>query len=198
MGPEEFNLLDDVVVTLENDGELYRWFMLHGKTAWMSTIFEKFNKSYQVTRQLRGGQEQQYLVDYFKWRWLQIGEQPTYPRLTSKAVRVKPFKYDVEIPTETTARANGDAKVSSLIDQINQTLKEIPVSKLSFKQQFLLNGTDVSAMPASSVYAAIKAEEDRIADLEKLQNKPKRLVKEIEAAKAEIKALVDFLDSKTE
>jgi hypothetical protein len=31
MEHEDFNLLDDVVVTLENDGALYTWFCKFGK-----------------------------------------------------------------------------------------------------------------------------------------------------------------------
>ena len=70
------------------------------------------------------------------------------------------------------------------------------MSKLTFKQQFFLNGKPVDGMLLEDIYAAISVEENRIKDLEKIVNKPKSLVAEIESANAAIKTLVAHLDSK--
>lgn len=60
----------------------------------------------------------------------------------------------------------------------------------------LVNGTDVSTMTDSEVYALIASEEARIEDLKKIKAQPKRLVAEIDKRQAGINALVAYLDSK--
>jgi hypothetical protein len=69
------------------------------------------------------------------------------------------------------------------------------VSKLTLVPQVLLNGKNIETYTDSEIYNAIAAEERRIADLEKINLKPKRLVDEINAAKAELQKLVTHLDA---
>lgn len=60
----------------------------------------------------------------------------------------------------------------------------------------LVNGTDVKDLSDSAIYDLIASQENAIADLEKIQNKPRKLVVEIDKRKAGIAALVEYLDSK--
>lgn len=56
--------------------------------------------------------------------------------------------------------------------------------------------TDIAEMTDSQIYGLISMQEAEIKGLEAIENKPKRLVAEIEARKAGIAALVAHLDSK--
>lgn len=60
----------------------------------------------------------------------------------------------------------------------------------------LINGQDIKGLTDSQIYSLIADQEAEIKKLEAIENKPKRLVAEIEKRKAGIKALVDYLDSK--
>lgn len=67
--------------------------------------------------------------------------------------------------------------------------------KLELTTRHFLNGRDVAELSIAQIYDVIAKAEIDIRDLEKIENKPKRLVKEIEKRKADLKALVDFLDA---
>ena len=75
-----------------------------------------------------------------------------------------------------------------------ETTMTTPTIEITTKT--LINGQDISAMSDSVIYSTIAAQEAEIEKLEKIKNKPKRLVAEIEKRQAGIKALVDFLDGK--
>ena len=60
----------------------------------------------------------------------------------------------------------------------------------------LVNGVDVATMADSAIYDLIKRQENAIADLESIKNKPKKLKTEIAERQAGIAALVAYLDSK--
>lgn len=67
--------------------------------------------------------------------------------------------------------------------------------KLELTTRHFLNGRDVAELSLAQIYDVIAKAEIDIRDLEKIENKPKRLVKEIEKRKTDLKALVDFLDA---
>ena len=67
--------------------------------------------------------------------------------------------------------------------------------KLELTTRHFLNGKDISEITLAQLYQTIGHAEQDIRELEKIENKPKRLVKEIEKRKADLKALVDFLDA---
>lgn len=69
-------------------------------------------------------------------------------------------------------------------------------NSIKVEKQTLLNGTKIESYSDESLYNIIAAAEAKVAELEKIQNKPKRLVKEIESRRADIQTLVDYLDSK--
>lgn len=223
MEPEEINLLDDVVVTLENDGGLHTWFQKHAlghfKKGWVTAIYSRMNMSYAPTRRLKNPDEQQYVLHYLMHRWLGACNMPRYPlaNLTpleedTIANQVGDFVHIEErlaahIASESTTRVDGDKRIHHFgipaditgrrptcvfVDDI---IKETTVSKLTFSTKFLINGSDISELDNANIYARISAEEKRIADLEKIDNKPKRLVAEITEAKATLKKLVDHLDA---
>lgn len=70
------------------------------------------------------------------------------------------------------------------------------MTPLKFDTVFTINGHDVSKLSNADIYAAIEAEEARIEKLKQIKTQPKRLKAEIEAAEAQLKKLVEFLDSK--
>ena len=59
-----------------------------------------------------------------------------------------------------------------------------------------VNGTDVSTMADSQIYALIAGEELRIRELSAITHAPRRLLTEILKRETGIQALVKFLDSK--
>lgn len=67
--------------------------------------------------------------------------------------------------------------------------------KLELTTRHFLNGKDISEITLAQLYQTIGHAEQDIRELEKIENKPKRLVKEIEKRKTDLKALVDFLDA---
>lgn len=67
--------------------------------------------------------------------------------------------------------------------------------KLELTTRHFLNGKDISEITLAQLYQTIGMAEQDIRELEKIENKPKRLVKEIEKRKTDLKALVDFLDA---
>lgn len=77
--------------------------------------------------------------------------------------------------------------------------KELQMSQTQpsfFEVKQFVNGKDIATMSNHEIYNAIQSMETYIKNLETIENKPKALVKELEEARAEIKALVEFMDSK--
>jgi hypothetical protein len=222
MEHEEINLLDDVVVSLENDGALHTWFqkfaLNHFKKGWLTAIYSRMNMSYAPTRRLKNPDEQRYVLHYLIHRWLGACNMPMYPltNLTpleedNIAVQYGDFLHTEQrvaahIAQEMQMRVNADGIVTGfgipatitgrrpdgvILDDL---IKETPM-KLTFSTKFLINGSDISELDNSNIYSRISAEEKRIADLEKIENKPKRLVAEIADAKATLQKLVAHLDA---
>lgn len=73
----------------------------------------------------------------------------------------------------------------------NTMTKAITITTKTFA-----NGNDVATMSDGEIYNLIAAQEAEIRELEKIHNKPKRLLKELESRQAGVKALVDYLDTK--
>ena len=81
------------------------------------------------------------------------------------------------------------------------TPKEITMNKtaiIEITTKTLVNGIDVKDLDDSAIYDLIARQEAEIKRLEAIENKPKKLVAEIEKRRAGIKALVDYLDSKVD
>jgi hypothetical protein len=172
------------------------------------------NMTYAETRKL-GPEEQRYLIDYFAHRWLACGVHPTYPTKLTRVREEKSYgdfiytekRIAAHLMQEMQMRINSNGIISEMgipctntgrrLDGVilDDLTKETTVSKLTFSTKFLINGSDISELDNANIYARISAEEKRIADLEKIENKPKRLVAEIEEAKATLKKLVAHLDA---
>lgn len=60
-----------------------------------------------------------------------------------------------------------------------------------------VNGIDIATMGGSEIYELIAAQEKIIDQLDKIRNKPKKLIQEIEKRADGIATLVLFLDSQT-
>lgn len=67
---------------------------------------------------------------------------------------------------------------------------------ITVEQRTFINGTDARSFNDAQLYDLIAQQEAAIADLDKIQNKPARLVDEIAKRKAGIDALVSFLNAK--
>lgn len=73
--------------------------------------------------------------------------------------------------------------------------KEQPMSSEFFVTKHFVNGRELSTLQKAEVYGAIAMKEAELANLEKIENKPQSLVREIKQGRENIKKLVDLLDS---
>lgn len=67
--------------------------------------------------------------------------------------------------------------------------------KMKFETKHYLNGQDIKNLENIEIYREIAREESALKALGEVQNKPKRLQKEIAQREAELKAFVEFLDA---
>ena len=65
-----------------------------------------------------------------------------------------------------------------------------------FEQKAFLNDVDISQMSKDRIFSAISAQEAHISSLKSITTQPKVLKDEIVNAEAQLKALVEYLDSK--
>lgn len=78
--------------------------------------------------------------------------------------------------------------------------KEIPImapTQKFFSTKFLINGLDIEGMTNNEIYNCISRQSDKIKGLEAIPTQPKMLKDEIAAEKADLEALVKYLDSKS-
>lgn len=91
------------------------------------------------------------------------------------------------------------AYINNLLEtQAKETIMNhaINTAAIVITTKTLVNGVDIATLADSGIYDLIAKQEAAVADLEKIDNKPKKLVNEIAKRKAGIQALVDYLDSK--
>jgi hypothetical protein len=181
------NPLEDAKLSLENEGRFHTWCQKYIRNQGFDKFITTIEYLYPPTRKLTPGQKV-HLRTYFIWKWVhnETGPEPQYTPQQTSAPAPK-LSYS-EIDSLSSWAANTFTSPSP------QEFK--PMSKLVFKQQFLLNGVDVSTLDNSAIYQAIAAEEARIAKLKEISNQPKSLKAEIETAEAQLKALVTHLDAK--
>lgn len=119
------------------------------------------------------------------------------------------FKYQYVISTHAVQRElelsvkDHTTKAQQHFDKVDVALteKEPIMNKTAIIEvttKTLVNGTDVKELDDSAIYDLIAQQEAEIKRLEAIENKPKKLVAEIEKRRAGIKALVDYLDSKAD
>lgn len=104
--------------------------------------------------------------------------------------RSRPYLDQLPQPSEQTIAA-----INSF-DTPTQKETIMTASIIEITTKTLINGIDIATMSDSQLYSTIANQEDEIKKLEKIENKPKRLVNEIDKRKAGIRALVSFLDAK--
>lgn len=110
----------------------------------------------------------------------------------------------MSVPSEFTPNfTNVRAEFDALIKSTPRPIKEEPTMSatnanaiIEVTTKTLVNGQDVATMSDSSIYELIAAQEAKIAELDAIKTKPKKLVAEIEKRQAGIVALVAYLDSK--
>lgn len=168
---------EETELVLVNEGGFHSWFIRWGNTYTWWSFYDTAKKFYHRIKDL-SIQERWKLHQELCQRWLNKPSRFPDPSLTHVGIPV----------TIQGLKADG-----FIIDDI---IQETSVSKLSFKVQFLLNATDIATLSNAQIYAAISAEESRIKDLEKIENKPKSLVADIDEAKANITKLVAYLDAR--
>lgn len=92
-------------------------------------------------------------------------------------------------------RAEASASTSSeASNEIITTEKDDTMNTKLFSLQHLVNGQDITTMSDNDLYNAIAAAQADIDRLEKINPKPNRLVKQIETKKADLGALVAFIN----
>lgn len=129
----------------------------------------------------------------------------TFKLLEQKALEAEPAPPTSEVDSLTTNNIGKDhatdslAYLTNLLDtQAKETIMNnaINTAAIVITTKTLVNGFDIAGMSDSTIYDLIAKQEAAVADLEKIDNKPKKLVNEIAKRKAGIQALVDYLDSK--
>lgn len=139
--------------------------------------------------------------------WYDSAFDPDCPRQVNQVVRVTVTPEDMT-PENVAAcmdainsysRSTVTGRMSSTQPNIQHIPKEKPMSKpIEITTKTLVNGNDISGYSDAELYEMIASEEKKIAELNKIENKPKRLVAEIEKRQAGIQALVNYLDSKAD
>lgn len=139
--------------------------------------------------------------------WYDTAFDPDCPRQVNQVVRVTVTPEDMT-PENVAAcmaainsysRSTVTGRMSSTQPNIQQLPKEKPMSTpIEITTKTLVNGNDISGYSDAELYEMIASEEKKIAELNKIENKPKRLVAEIEKRQAGIQALVNYLDSKAD
>lgn len=177
LSEEPDDILEDVKLTLENEGRFYKWCFLRSKEYYgnmnimaASPSHWKNTLRYYYYRAVNLSPEQMiYLRRYFQWRYCcPTNPEPSPPGRKKIAPPVAPTS-----PQENTAMSD----------------------KLTFKTQFLLNGVPIEQHTKDGIYTRIAAEEQRLDELRKIKHQPKALKAEIEAGEAALTALVAHLDS---
>jgi hypothetical protein len=82
-------------------------------------------------------------------------------------------------------------KINQITEPSEKTMSNIKIETITF-----VNGKPLSDYTDDEVYCVIKKAEDKIAELNKIENKPKKLVADIDKRKSDIQKLVDYLDNK--
>lgn len=217
--------LDEVVLTLENEGKFYVWCLDNltscTETHWFNTL--KYFYRGHLTPRLCGNQIA-YLKKYFWWRFktTQIeDERPCYKGPWKRTPQEQPTSrhyrganHDWKAVSGSDDQVSGDSileiKTKLILEEMDRLTTWAannfssppsqpefnPMTPLKFKTLFTLNGVDVSTFTDEQIYTAIKAEEDRIAQLKLIKNQPKKLQAEITAAEAQLTKLIEHLDSK--
>jgi hypothetical protein len=86
---------------------------------------------------------------------------------------------------------------STTTETITETKKETKIMAKFFDTKILVNGEDLAKMQNSDIYTAISKQSDKIKGLEAIPTKPQMLVNEIAAEKADLDALVEYLNDKS-
>lgn len=70
------------------------------------------------------------------------------------------------------------------------------MSDIKIKTITFVNGKPINDYTDDEIYCVIRQAEEKITELNKIKNKPKKLVQDIEKRNEEIQQLVDYLDNK--
>lgn len=112
------------------------------------------------------------------------------------------LQYDATIesaehpPTFAFGRLENNTPNLQQIPKKANTMTTTPIITITTKT--LINDQDAKMYSDAELYELIRKEEVKIEELDKIKNKPKKLVVEIEKRKTGIKALVEFMDSRDE
>ena len=139
---------------------------------------------------------------HFYHEWIQNPDSAKFPMLRKHAKRLSHYLYLSsaecrELKDYFVARYGEEINARSPAQKLSVIVQSQPEEPIMFfTNKSFLNGQDISKLSNAEIYSAIAAKEAEIARLEQIQNKPKSLQNEIEQAKNDIKALVEYLDSK--
>lgn len=193
-------LLNDVQLTLENEKYWYLWCTSYHDVRTVGIgRFRNAMKYYYLPAVNVCLSDAQYLLQYFIWRYT-TNQKSSAPMNQYELNRLSsppdPYRFQKAYGDLVQTFASIHKDIRRLADPRPNPPESIHMTKLSFKQQFLLNGADISCLSDADIFSVIAAEEKRIEKLKEIKNQPKKLKDEISAAEANLKALVDHLDSK--
>lgn len=174
---------DEITLTLENDANFYRAYLSFRSVLSRGETVKSYTAhllSFKPTGALHGD-----LIEYFDERYAEE-LQAEHGEAIERQIRVATWSESAKAympPRE------------QFLKQFETTPEPIMPTKF-FEAKKFLNGVDVATLSEDAIYSTIAAKEAGIKKLEQIENKPKSLLKKIEDARGDIKALVDYLDSK--
>jgi len=193
--------LEEIALVLENERDFYNWYQkrLHfeAKEVREGMRTELRNRADQFSPEIkhlltRGASlwvhDREILRRHFDKRY-GASTRPTDPGDASRSHTAAklPVLYQDSDPKSKKLAPPFEPKEEPIMNTTNA---------IEVTTKTLVNGQDVAGMSDSSIYELIAAQEAKIAELDAIKTKPKKLVAEIEKRQAGIAALVAYLDSK--
>lgn len=129
-----------------------------------------------------------------KWNtWIGVD----HPRWSNppEDYRVKPEGGGMKVGHLDVIAAKAGVGKSFVMNVTKKQPKPKKEMKMKFETKHYLNGQDITNLENIEIYREIAREESALKALGEVQNKPKRLQKEIAQREAELKAFVEFLDA---
>lgn len=197
----------DAALTLENDGEFYKAYVTQRPAEYSKDRRNRINSALGRLK-IYGSdvKDREALRRYLDEAWNLPPARHATDSETNTGPVVEFWKEEVRYPpmqqilsiNHNTVPAE---QIPTPLDQpqpetTKETIMTTTTNAIEITTKTLINGQDIKGLTDSQIYSLIADQEAEIKKLEAIENKPKRLVNEIEKRKAGIKALVDYLDSK--
>lgn len=182
---------DELQLVLENEGMFYKQFCASFNTQQARMCIEAWLAKNRLSRFQANAYDRELMSQYFCWHW-----NVTLERHRSDAS----WLFDKFDPKEADVALNRPPKSARPCDEPLPSFTSPPENLMTklikIETRVFVNGSDVTGFADADLYNLIAEQEKAIAELEKIQAKPKRLQNEITERRAGIEALVKMLDER--